>query len=279
MPFFSVIIPTYNRDLFLNIAIRSVMEQTFRDYELIVVDDGSTDNTKKIIEKYMLEKSSKLKYIYQKNRGPAASRNTGIKNSNGLYICFLDSDDRFRQNKLEITYDYIKRYPKYKIFHTEEIWYKNSNLLPQKKHHKKPNGWIFKNAVKICSISISTVAIHRDVFSDVGLFDENLLACEDYDFWLRVTSKYPVKLIPHYLTIKEGGHPDQQSFKFEVMDRFRIYALKKILENNSLTKENYNYALETLIEKCNIVINGALKRKKYNEAKEYSLLINQFKNV
>jgi len=279
MPFFSVIIPTYNRDLFLNIAIRSVLEQTFSDYELIVVDDGSTDNTKKVVEKYRLKNLSKIKYIYQENKGPASSRNTGIKNAIGLYICFLDSDDRFRQNKLEITYDYIKRYPKYKIFHTEEIWYRNSKLLPQKKYNKKPSGFVFKDAVKRCSISISTVAIHRDIFGDIGLFDENLLACEDYDFWLRATSKYPVKLISHYLTIKEGGHPDQQSSKYEVMDRFRIYALKKILENNSLSKENYNYALEALIKKCNIVINGALKRKKYSEVYEYNILINRFKNV
>ncbi|MCM8774460.1 MAG: glycosyltransferase, partial [Candidatus Omnitrophica bacterium] len=224
IPFFSVIIPTYNRCKFLKIAIETVLLQTFNDYELIVVDDGSSDETSELIKKI----KSNIIYIYQKHRGVSSARNKGIKASKGKYICFLDSDDRFRILKLELTYHYIKNFPRYKIFHTEELWYRNGSILPPKVYHKKPEGWVFKEALKLCCISISTVAIKREVFNEVGFFDENLPACEDYDFWLRATLKYPVKLIPHTLTIKEGGHPDQQSKRFPLMDKFRIYAIKKL---------------------------------------------------
>ncbi len=229
-PFFSVIIPTYNRSRFLNLSLNSVTSQTFPDYELLVIDDGSTDSTKKLLQNY---KNSKLSYYYQKNKGPAAARNCGIKKAKGKFICFLDSDDRFRKDKLEVAYRHIKKNPRYKIFHSEEIWYRNGKLLAQKKQHKKPTGFIFENAAKFCSVSISTAAIKRSLFKKIGLFDRNLLACEDYDFWLRATLKYPVYLIPEFLTIKEGGHEDQQSKKYPAMDKFRIYALEKILQNEA----------------------------------------------
>jgi len=140
-PFFSVIIPTYNRFDFLRIAINSVIYQAFKDFELIVVDDGSTKNTADVVKQYIgeplhqkprvlvstenvknlklansLNSSTRIRYIYQPNKGPAAARNKGLKESKGEFICFLDSDDRFRQQKLEITYNYIKKYPQYRSF-------------------------------------------------------------------------------------------------------------------------------------------------------------------
>jgi glycosyltransferase involved in cell wall biosynthesis len=275
-PFFSVIIPTYNREKFLKIAIRSVLEQSFDNYELIIIDDGSSDGTKEMFEGRKTRdegRGKKIKYIYRGNKGPAAARNQGLKEAKGEFICFLDSDDRFRQDKLKITYEYIKKYPQYQIFHTEEIWYRRGKLLPQKIYHKKPSGFVFENAVKLCSVSISTAAIKKNIFDEVGLFDETMPACEDYDFWLRVTHKYPVLLIPQYLTIKEGGHADQQSFKYPAMDKFRIYALSKILKNPELSKENYAIASNELKKKCEIFIKGAIKRGKIKEAEYYKRLI------
>lgn len=275
-PFFSVIIPTYNRKDFLKVAIDSVLCQTFENFELIIVDDGSTDGTENLVTNY---KDIRINYIHQKHKGVSSARNKGITNAQGKFISFLDSDDRFRKEKLETTSRYIKKYPQYKIFHTEEIWYRNGKLLPQKIYHKKPLGLIFKNAVKLCCISPSTAVIKKDIFSQVGLFDEKLPACEDYEFWLRVTSQFPVFLIPEYLTVKEGGHPGQQSKKYPAMDKFRIYALKKILESGRLNKSNYAAALEEFRNKCSVYIKGAIKRGKIKEVALYKQLILEFEKT
>ncbi|UCC94490.1 MAG: glycosyltransferase [Candidatus Omnitrophota bacterium] len=275
-PFFSVIIPTHNRVQFLKIAIDSVFMQTFPDYEIIVIDDGSKDKTEHILRKV---KDRRLRYISQPHQGVSSARNRGLQEARGRFVCFLDSDDRFRKEKLEVTHDCIRRYPEYKIFHTEEIWYRGGSYLPQKIYHKKPSGFIFKDAVKLCCVSISTAAINRDVFDVVGFFDESLPACEDYDLWLRITSRFPVFLISLALTIKEGGRNDQQSKKYPAMDKFRIYALSKILNKGKLSNENFDIAFEELRKKCIVYIKGALKRQKYDEAKKYEELVKKFKPV
>ncbi len=274
MPFFSVIIPTYNRENFLKKAIESVLKQTFKDFELIIVDDGSKDNTKELVHFY---KNPKIVYIYQENRGPSSARNTGIRKAKADWICFLDSDDWWDEKKLEITYKYIRENPNYKIFHTEEIWYRNGKLLNQKKIHKKYGGYIFDKCLSLCRVSISTVCIHKSVFENVGLFDEELLCCEDYDFWLRISYKYPLYLIPLCLTLKEGGHPDQVSKKYWGMDRFRIKALSKILDSKKLSESQYELAFRELERKCKIYIQGCLKRGKIQEANYYFNLIEKYK--
>ncbi len=271
-PFFSIIIPTYNRLNFLKIALNSVLAQNFQNYQIIIVDDGSRDKTKELIHSY---KNSKITYLYQANQGPAAARNLGISKAKGEFICFLDSDDRFRKDKLKVTYSCIKKKPEYKIFHTEEIWYRNGKFLPQKKYHRKPAGFVFREALRACSISISTAALKKDLFYDIGFFDQSLPACEDYDFWLRATSKYPVYLIGDYLTIKEGGHPGQQSKKYPNLDKFRIYALEKILENKKLDKEQHWTAQNELKNKCLIYIKGAKKRKKERIVKKYQSILDK----
>jgi len=269
-PFFSIIIPTFNRKSFLRIALDSCLQQTFDGYEIIVIDDGSNDGTKKMVAGL---NHKKISYSYQKNQGPAAARNNGIKKAKGKFICFLDSDDRFRKQKLETTYDYIQKHPGYKVFHSQEIWYRNGRLLSAKKYHQKPNGWVFPAAVKLCCLSPSAITLKKDIFGKIGYFDEKLLACEDYDFFLRLSLTYPVFLIPEYLTLKEGGHPDQQSKKYPAMDEFRIYALKKILKSKDLNDENYRLAYQELKQKCTIYIKGALKRNKLKQADGYKQII------
>lgn len=273
-PFFSVIIATYNRARFLPIAVESVLTQTFADFELLIVDDGSTDRTRSLIERYT---DARLRYIRQEQAGVSAARNNGVRQAQGSYIAFLDSDDRYRKDKLEITAAYIRDNPDYKIFHTEEIWYRNGQLLAQKGHHRKPSGNVFAQSLKLCCISISTAAIKRDIFEQVGHFDEQLPACEDYDFWLRVTARHPVLLISEYLTIKEGGHPDQQSKKYPAMDKFRIYALEKLLRSGRLDKGQYSSAYEELNAKCRIYRQGALKRNKTKEARYCRKIVQELK--
>ena len=272
--FFSVIIPTFNRENFLRKAVNSVLTQTFKEWELIIVDDGSTDNTMHYVNSLNDER---IVYIKQENKGPAGARNVGVKQAKTCWICFLDSDDWWDKRKLEITFGYILKYPDYKIFHTQEIWFKRGKLLNQKKKHRKYGGWIFEKCLSLCRVSISTVCIHKSVFKEVGGFDENLRCCEDYDFWLRVSLKYPFCLIDLPLTLKDGGRSDQVSFQYWGMDRFRIYALQKILEIPTLPKDKYLSAFEELERKCLIYIKGCIKRGKIEEARFYESIIDKYK--
>lgn len=266
VPFFSVVIPTYNRLSFLENAVDSVLGQTFDDFELVIVDDGSTDGTEDLVAGI---RDPRVVYTRHEHRGVSISRNRGVMSSMGKAIAFLDSDDRFLENKLEVTFDYMKKFPRFEIFHSEEIWYRNKVLLPQKAHHRKPDGYVFDRALLLCCISISTAVIKRDVFDKVGMFDEDLPACEDYDFWLRTTFAYPVKLIPQALTIKDGGHPDQLSRQYPAMDRFRIYSIKKMLDSGQLDEESRRLAAAELKHKCSIYLKGAAKRNKVEEVAFY----------
>jgi len=273
-PFFSVIIPSRNRRHFLKIAVDSVLGQTYGDFELIVIDDGSTDDTPKMLAEF---DDPRLLCIQQSAQGVSAARNHGIKTARGEFICFLDSDDRFRQEKLRTTADYILRYPEYKIFHTEEIWYRSGALLPQKDYHKKPSGNVFHSALKLCCISPSASTVHCEVFKICGGFDESFPACEDYEFWLRVTCRFKVFLIPEYLTIKQGGHPDQLSHKYPAIDRFRIHAIEKIIGSDLLNPHQRELALAELKRKCGIYIPGAEKRGKTKEAENCKKILEKFK--
>lgn len=269
MPFFSVIIPSFNRMPFLKIAVDSVLNQNSRDFEIIIIDDGSTDKTKEIIRNL---NDKRVKYFYQKNKGPASARNTGIKKAKGKFICFLDSDDRFRKDKIAITRKSIDEFTDYKIFHTEELWYRNGAYLPQKKEHKKPSGFVFKQALKICSVSMSTACINKEVFDKIGGFDESFPVCEDYEFWLRAALQFKVKLIPEYLTIKEGGRTDQQS-KRTGLDKYRFLSIHKLISSGKTPERMKKDALENLKEKALIYIQGARKREKDKEVEEIRELL------
>lgn len=272
-PYFSVIIPTYNRKKFIETALNSVLDQSFPDLELIVIDDGSTDKTGQLIQSI---NDKRLKYIRQEHQGVSAARNRGIQESRANFICFLDSDDRFKNTKLQAAYKYINDFPEYMIFHTEELWYRYGKILNQKKIHKKPEGDVFINSLKLCCIGMSTTVINKDLFKHIGAFDENFQTCEDYEFWLRATSLYPVKLIPDILTIKQGGHSDQLSRKYPAMDTFRIKAINKLLKKWTLTEGQKKSAIKELKKKCLIYITGAKKRGKTKEVLVYDKIINTY---
>lgn len=259
MPFFTVIIPAYNRYESLKKAIDSVLSQTYKDFELIIVDDGSTDNTPSVKSIYKDE----IIYIKQPNQGVSSARNTGIKKSNGLHIAFLDSDDQWLPDKLQEQYQYICNNNQIKIHQTEEIWIRNGLRVNPMKKHKKIQGYIFPESLDLCMISPSSVVIHRDLFSKYGLFDEDIPVCEDYDMWLRITCHEETGLIAKKLIKKYGGHESQLSKAYWGMDRFRIYSIIKILKTKEhKIRQEYHYlALKKAIAKCRILLNGALKRK------------------
>jgi glycosyltransferase involved in cell wall biosynthesis len=264
-PSVSVIIPTYNRASWLIDAIDSVLNQTFQDFELIIVDDGSTDGTHEIVAQY----GKRIQYFYQSNRGPASARNLGIKKAKADLITFLDSDDRWLKQKLQTQVDLIQKYPDIKICYTDEIWIRRGIRVNQKKIHQKYSGWIYQKCLPLCIISPSSVMVNRDVFDKVGLFDDDFLVCEDYDLWLRISCYFPITFIDQPLIIKNGGHEDQLSHRLWGMDRFRVQALEKILKENSLSANDRKATIDMLNYKCKILANGCLKRGKIEEANFY----------
>ncbi len=270
---YSVAIPTYNRVNFLKKSIDSVLKQTFSNYELLIIDDGSTDTTKKVIKNY---KDTRIKYFYQNKNGVSAARNRAIKESQGDYIAFLDSDDWWLKTKLKETELAIENHPEYYIYHTEEKWFRNGSILNQKKRHKKPTGDIFRQCLNLCCVSMSTAVVKKEVFNDIGLFDEKFPVCEDYDFWLRVSVNYQFYLIDKSLTEKDGGHLCQLSKKYKALDKFRVKAIVNLLNSGKLNKEKYNLAFNELKKKCLIYIAGCKKRKKEKESKEYIQLIEKY---
>tara|TARA_B100001564_G_scaffold8889_1_gene7541 strand:+ start:173 stop:1039 length:867 start_codon:yes stop_codon:yes gene_type:complete len=264
----SVIIPTYNRCDLLKRAINSVIKQTITPKEIIIVDNGSTDQTYQMVSSLFPE----INYFIEKKRGVSAARNKGILESKSKWIAFLDSDDAWKPTKLEKQMEYsVFNQDKYRIIHTDETWYRNKKFLNQLKKHKKSGGNIFKNSLQLCCISPSSVVLNKQIFEEYGLFDENLEVCEDYDMWIRITAKEEVGFLDSPLVSKYGGHSDQLSKKFWGMDRFRIKSLEKNLKNEHFSKSQKINVLDTLIEKLTIVSDGALKRgnkeifKKYND--------------
>ena len=258
MPSVSVIIPTYNRYNFLCAAVRSVLEQTFADYELIIVDDGSDDGTRD----HFIHAESPVRYIHQDQTGVSAARNKGIRSAGGKFIAFLDSDDYWLPEKLSIHVEYMQKHPEVLISQTEEIWIRNGARISQKSKHKKPSGDIFDKSLELCIVSPSTVMMRKEFFDKVGLFDERLPVCEDYDLWLRTACQMEVPLIPEALTVKQGGHDDQLSKKLWGIDRFRVYALQKLFAE-PISKDQREKVISEIRKKCSVLVNGAMKRHRY----------------
>jgi len=266
-PHVSVIIPTYNRGWILTEAIDSVLAQDYEDYELIVVDDGSTDNTREILDAY----GQDIMVLRQANKGVSSARNRGIAEAGGQLVAFLDSDDLWLPRKLSRQVNFFKLNPAAVINQTEEIWIRNGVRVNPKDRHRKPAGVIFERSLGLCLISPSAVMIKKPLFDAVGGFDENLPACEDYDLWLRISCRYPVHLIDTPLIIKRGGHGDQLS-KAAGLDRFRIQSLEKIIESGRLTGSQYRAAVYKLQDKCVIYAGGCRKRGREADAKYYEAL-------
>ena len=244
----SVIIPTYNRAHLLPRALDSILSQSCLPNEIIVVDDGSTDDTSVLMPSVYPE----IVFIQQSNTGVSCTRNVGIKRASGDWIAFLDSDDEWFPEKLEVQMNALYKNPELKICHTNEIWIRNGTRVNPKKKHEKFGGWIFQKCLPLCCISPSSVIIHKSIFNEVGLFDDSLLVCEDYDLWLRITARNPVLYIEKPLLRKYGGHNDQLSRKYWGMDRFRIKSLEKIIYSKELSESDENAAKKMLTEKIHI---------------------------
>ncbi|MDJ0955568.1 MAG: glycosyltransferase [Arenicellales bacterium] len=271
----SVVIPTFNREKLLCRALDSVVAQSLQPFEIIVVDDGSTDSTQTIVKNGYKE----VVYIFQPNRGVSSARNKGIKFASGDWLSFLDSDDEWLPTKLAKQAQALSKEPKHRICHTNEIWIRRDRRVNPMRKHEKSGGWIYKRCLPLCVISPSSVLVHRMVFESIGYFDEELPACEDYDFWLRMCAFYPVLYLSEPLIKKYGGHDDQLSKKYWGMDRFRIKAMEKMLEGGLLGNSDRLETIDVLLDKLHLVLAGAYKRNNTNIVEQYRKKIDRYEQL
>jgi cellulose synthase/poly-beta-1,6-N-acetylglucosamine synthase-like glycosyltransferase len=268
----SVIIPTFNRESVIHRAIQSVLNQTYKNIEIIVVDDGSSNEiTKNLIEKI---DNKSIKYFYQKNSGVAHARNSGARIASGMWLSFLDSDDEWLPEKLSRQMEFLKNNVHFQIAYTDEIWKRNNDIVTRKKFQQKVHGQIFEDCVKQCLIAPSSVILHQKLFWEMKGFDESFVVCEDYDLWLRISSQYEIALISEPLIIKHGGHVDQLSTKYFAMDMWRLKAMHGLLMSHSDLPENSKkLLLNRMKEKGFILIKGYEKYQNIEAVKAVQAIL------
>lgn len=258
----SVIIPTYNRKHTLERALDSVIAQQHCVEEIILVDDGSTDNTVEWAE----ANYPNVIVLAQKNKGVSAARNAGIARASGQWIALLDSDDYWYPTKIGRQLQTLQQLKDLRLCHSDEHWIRHGKRVNQMNKHHKTGGWIFEQCLPLCAISPSASLIKKSVFEDLGGFDESMPACEDYDYWLRLCSREEVAYIEDALIQKFGGHDDQLSHQHWGMDRFRLKAIAKLLRSHMLKpflrETDYAAAVKMFNTKLDIYSRGALKRKR-----------------
>ena len=272
----SVVIPTLNRINTLQRALDSVINQTYKPAEIIVVDNGSSDGTLN----FLREQYPKITTLIENKIGVSSARNKGIKKSINQWIALLDSDDAWHPRKLEIQISMLDSALKeYNLIHTDEVWFRNNKHINQMKKHKKQGGYIFERCLSLCCISPSSVLFKKNILDKVGLFDESLPVCEDYDMWLKICSSEEVLFAQDKLTYKYGGHKDQLSKSYWGMDRFRIKSIENIIKNFDLTYKQKKQAKKELIKKLKIIINGAFKRNNLSIVNEFSTKLEYWDKV
>lgn len=260
-PLVSVIIPTFNRAEVVARAVNSVLNQTFKDFECIVVDDGSTDETGSVL----LEFADKIKLIKTENRGVSAARNLGAELAKGMYIAFLDSDDEWKPQKLQKQLDFMQK-SGFRITQTDETWVRNGKFVNKSAKYIRPSGYIFYNCLEVCAVTPSSVMMEKTLFFEYGGFDETFPVCEDYDLWLRMSLRENFGLIDEPLIIKYGGSADQLS-NSACLDKYRIVSLFNVLKKNEgLTEEQKSALREVLAKKVKIYSAGARKRERLDES-------------
>lgn len=272
----SIVIPTFNRIGSLPRALDSALNQTYQPSEIIVVDNGSSDGTTKLLR----ERYPSIRLLIEKKLGVSTARNKGIRHSKFQWIALLDSDDAWDKTKLEKQKNALaSSQDHFRLVHTDEIWIRNGNKFNQMKKHQKFGGDIFNNCLSLCCISPSSVLINKNIFKEVGYFDESLPVCEDYDLWLKICSQEKILFINQKLTLKYGGHKDQLSKTYWGMDRFRIKSLENLILNYKLKPDQKINAIKTIVKKLKIIVNGAYKRNNSSIINKYEEKLFYWKNI
>ena len=262
----SVIIPTYNRGEVVLRALRSVFAQDHAVDQVIVVDDGSTDDTIERVERNF----PGVELIVQTNHGVSHARNRGIERARNEWLAFLDSDDEWLPGKITAQLAAIMSDGISRVCHSDEIWVRNGRRVNPMNKHRKYGGDIFLHCLPRCVMSPSSVVLHRSVVEELGGFDETLPVCEDYDLWLRIACQTTVLYVPEKLLIKYGGHEDQLSRSSWGMDRYRIQALEKLLLSEVLSETQSQKAIAEMLRKIEIYVAGAGRRHRWQEVQRYT---------
>jgi glycosyltransferase involved in cell wall biosynthesis len=262
----SVVIPVYNRPDLLQRAVSSVSRQSFAPFEILVVDDGSSPAIEILNDLHSIP----VRILRnEQNQGVSAARNLGIREANGDWISLLDSDDEWMEDKLQKQVHHIEKHKGLHAIHTGEKWIRNGNeVIPPAYLNKSPEN-LWERSLQHCLICPSSALLHKSIFEAIGLFNENLAVCEDYEFWLRLLLQEEIGLVQEKLVIKHGGHPDQLSTTTWGMDRFRVQALINLIESDTLKEKQYVSAISVLVHKCLILAKGAQKRGKLEETSKF----------
>ncbi len=270
-PLVSVIIPVYNRFELAKEAVSSVLGQTFRNLELIIVDDGSTDMTP-ILATYFRD-DTRVKYIRINHSGmPGFVRNKGVETAKGKYLAFLDSDDLWMDSKLKKQVDFLEKNSAIKVVHTREAWVRNGKTISQAGFNHRRFGDIFSDALEKCIIGPSTVLIETTLYRELRGFRDDLEIAEDYELWLRLANSNSIGYIDEALITKRAGHVGQLSEKYGQIEIFRIRGLQKLVEQSFFNLKNQKNAELELAKKCRIYAAGCRKRNKIEEAEIHESL-------
>lgn len=268
-PIISVIIPTYNRANLLNGSVGSVLVQTFKNFEIILIDDGSTDNTESIVKGF---NNPKIRYIENKrNIGAAAARNVGIKIAKGKYIAFQDSDDEWLPEKLE---------KQIKVFESASsnvgvvysgylIIKRNKKIYAPLKKYKKRNGNIHKELLYGNFIGTPTILVKKECFEKVGMFDENLNALEDWELAIRLSKYYEFRFLDEPLLLANYSVNSVSKNYRAIISAFKKIAKKHLKKSNAKELSNYYYRIGNNLCLCG----------DYKEARSYyieSIKLNNF---
>jgi glycosyltransferase involved in cell wall biosynthesis len=220
-PLVSVIIPTYNRAAFILKALQSVREQTYKFLEIIVIDDGSTDKTREMLNDY----DGQLHYFFQENKGISGARNAGIRNAHGEYIAFLDSDDYWVPEKTEQQVALFEQNHEYGLVASRCASIRLNGSYRERNRPGK-SGWILEDLFKANFIRTSAAMVRKQCFERIGLFDEDLKECEEYDLWLRIAAFYPMGFINKSLAVY-FDNPDGVSTDSLTGRLYRLKVLEK----------------------------------------------------
>jgi glycosyltransferase involved in cell wall biosynthesis len=252
MPIVSVIIPTYNRATLLRQAIQSVLEQTFSDYEIIVADDGSTDNTRAVVQALA---SDKIKYLCLEHKGRSHARNCAVKMAQGHYLAFLDSDDLFLPRKLDMQVFCLDNEPEVAMVYTSALNINERGGLESWHQRATGNGFLYRQVVCYALVLFGSLLVRAQVFSEVGGFDENLSRFEDVDFCRRVAKKYPIQGL--YQPLAKFRYHSENAMKSqdpaEILRNMNYYVDKWLAEdqdqdrrflNETISGFYYGYGIE-----------------------------------
>ena len=193
MPFFSVIIPLFNKEKFIEATIKSVLNQTSIDFEILIVNDGSTDNSSELIKGF---DDPRIRYFYKENEGVSSARNIGIKNAKAKFIAFLDADDYWYPDFLEEMFKNIQSYPEQKVFSAAIEIETSKKVIPASYSILKTNDCeivnYFTASYKETAIWTSCAVFHKSIFNEIGTFDFEIKSGQDTDMWIRIGMNYPV---------------------------------------------------------------------------------------